>query len=207
MLSPRLLALSLLFLAACTATEPVTAPPPPPPTAQGPTVVTQPEPEPEPDPLYEETEDDLRQAFTDGLFGLYRAEVNTTDARRLNRSGVEAWLSDLARSSPEAVAFARTTLGPALDEPYLVGFVLPGAAVAECASQRDVLYISVPARHQGPDRPFAGYIVQDVCDVPSGELGLFCTGGFGTTDDGSACSCTCTTGEAPGVGCVSCGGD
>lgn len=193
-----LFVLPLLLLAACTATEPVTVPPPPPPS--------EPPPEPEPDPLYEETEDELRQTFTDGLFGLYRAEVDMADARRLGREEIEAWLTDLALSSPDAVAFAQQKLGTVLDEPYLVGFVLEGAAMAECASVRDVLYISVPARHQGADRPFTGYIVQDTCDISSAELSLFCTGGFGTTDDGATCSCSCTTGEAPGVGCVACGG-
>jgi len=195
-----LLLVPLLFMVtACTSTEPMIVPPPP--------QAEQPAPEPEPDPLYEATEDDLRQTFTDGLFGLYRTEVDVTDAQRLGRAEIDTWLTDLALSSPEAVAFARENLGPVLDEPYLVGFVLEGAAVAECASVRDVLYIPVPGRHQGADRPFSGYIVQDACDITPGELGLFCTGGFGTTDEGTACSCTCTTGEAPGVGCVVCGGE
>lgn len=205
-----LLVLPALLVAACTTTEP-TVEPPPPPSAAVPPVVTRPdpppEPEPEPDPLYEETEDDLRQTFADGLFGLYRADVNATDARRLGRKGIETWLTDLALASPEAVAMARRALGPVLDEPYLVGFVLPGAATAECASVRDVLFVSVPERHRGAERPFSGYLVQDACDLPPGDLGLFCTGGFGTTDDGTPCSCTCTAGEAPGVGCVSCGGE
>ena len=210
--------LPLVFLAACTTTEPVSEPGtmPPPSTEPAPEPEPTPEPqptpepaqepaqEPEPDPLYERTEEDLRQMFTDGLFGLYRADVDPADAQRLNRAGVEAWLTDLALVSPRSVAFARSTLGPVLDQPYLVGLVLEGAAAAECASVRDVLYIPVPERFQGAERPFTGYLVQDACDVTSGELARFCTGGFGTTDDGTACSCTCTTGEAPGVGCVSC---
>jgi hypothetical protein len=200
--------LPLVLLAACTTTEPVTEPDtmPPPSTEPAPEPEPTPEPEPEqaPDPLYERTEDDLRQMFTDGLFGLYRAEVDPADAQRLDRAGVEAWLTDLALVSPRSVAFARSTLGPVLDQPYLVGLVLEGAAAAECASIRDVLYIPIPERFQGAERPFTGYLVQDACDVTSGELARFCTGGFGETDDGTACSCTCTTGEAPGVGCVSC---
>ena len=142
--------------------------------------------------------------FTDGMFGLYRAEVAPASSRRLNRAGVQQWLTDLALTSPRAVEFAQITLGPVLDQGALVGFVLENAAAAECASRRDVLYIPIPERFQGPQRPFNGYIVQDVCDVPSGQVDLFCTGGFGETDDGTACSCTCTTGESPGVGCVSC---
>jgi hypothetical protein len=164
-----------------------------------------PEPEPDTDPLYERTEDDLRVMFTDGMFGLYRAEVNAADARRLDRAGVEAWLTDLALVSPHSVSFARRTLGPVLDQPYLVGLVLEDAAESECASIRDVLYIPVPERFQGASRSFTGYLVQDACGTSPSELATFCTGGFGETEDGTACSCTCTTGEAPGVGCVSCG--
>lgn len=193
------LLVAVVFLAACTATEPVMVPP----TTEAPPAIS----EAEPDPLYEETEDEIRQAFTDGLFGLYRAEVDASEAQRLDRDGIERWMTDLALSSPEAVAFARHRLGALLDEPYLVGLVLEGAAVAECASQRDVLYVSVPERYRSADCPFSGYVVQDACDVPSGDLGLFCTGGFGVTEDGAACSCTCTTGEAPGVGCVTCGAE
>lgn len=198
--------LPLLLLTACSTTEPATAPPPPD-TDQGAEPVFEPAPEsePEPDPLYELTEDELRVAFTDGLFGLYRAEVDPSTARRLDRAAIEAWLTDLALSSPRAVAFARETLGPVLDQRYLVGFVLPGAAASECASVRDVLFIPIPERFQGPDRPFDGYIVQDVCDITDGELARFCTGGYGETDDGTSCSCVCTTGEAPGLDCVSCG--
>lgn len=225
-----LVVLPLLLLTACSTSEPTTTPPPPPPTAEPPPPPPSepapppapepapepepvpepepaPEPEPEPDPLYRLTEDNLRQAFTDGLFGLYRAEVDPNEARRLDRAGIEAWLTDLALASPRAVEFARRTLGPVLNEAYVAGFVLKNAAAAECASVRDVLYIPVPERFQSAERPFTGYIVQDACDVASGELARFCTGGFGTTDDGTACSCTCTTGEAPGIGCVSCGGN
>jgi hypothetical protein len=225
MLLRLLVVLPLVFLAACTATEPATMPPPaepapmpetapepeprPAPTPEPEPMPDEPAPEPEPapDPLYERTEDDLRQMFTDGLFGLYRAEMDPAEAQRLDRAGVQTWMTDLEMTSPRAVAFARRTLGPVLDQPYLVGFVLEGAAAAECASVRDVLYIPVPERFQGADRPFTGYLVQDACDVTSGELARFCTGGFGETDDGTACSCTCTTGEAPGLGCVSCGGN
>lgn len=206
-----LVVLPLLLLAACAAPEPTTMPPPPPPTAEPPpapepepTPESEPAPEPEDDPLYQLTEDNLRQAFTDGMFGLYRAEANPSAARRLDRAGIEAWLTDLALVSPRAVEFARRTLGPVLEEAYVVGFVLEDAAAAECASIRDVLYIHVPERFQEAERPFTGFIVQDACDVASGELARFCTGGFGTTDDGTTCSCTCTTGEAPGLGCVSC---
>jgi hypothetical protein len=196
-------ALPLVLLTACSTTEPTATPPPS--TEPAPTAEPAPEPEPEPDPLYELTEDELRVAFTDGLFGLYRAEVDPSTAQRLDRTEIDAWLTDLALASPRAVEFARQTLGPVLDQPYVVGFVLPDAAAAECASVRDVLFIPVPERFQGAERPFDGYIVQDACDITSGELARFCTGGFGETDAGASCSCTCTTGEAPGLDCVSCG--
>lgn len=185
------------------APEPVTEPAPPPEPEPLPEP-EEPEPDEEPDPLYAQTEDALRLAFTDGLFGLYRAEANPADAERLDRDEIAAWLTDLALASPQAVEFARAQLGPVLDQRYVVGFLLRNAAQAECASVRDVLYVPVPARFQGPDRPFTGYLIQDACDVASDELAPFCSGGFGTTEDGAACSCTCTTGEAPGVGCVSC---
>ncbi len=202
---PRFALLALLLAPlACTSSEPTLTPSPSlPPSADVPPVVST--PEPEPDPLYVDTEDGLRQAMADGLFGLYRAEVAVGDARRLNRGEVEAWLTGFALVSPQAVALARRALGPVLDEPFLAGFVLPGAAAAECASGQDVLYVAVPERYRGPDRPFSGYLVQDTCDLPPGDLGLFCTGGFGATADGTACSCTCTAGAAPGVGCVACG--
>lgn len=207
---------SALLLAACSTTEPATTEPatapPPDDTPEAapvfePTPEAEPEPEPEaePDPLYELTEDELRVAFTDGLFGLYRAEVDPTTARRLDRAGVDAWLTDLALASPRAVEFARETLGPVLDQRYLVGFVLPGAAAAECASVRDVLFVPVPERFQDAERPFDGFIVQDACGIAEGELARFCTGGYGETDDGASCSCVCTTGEAPGLECVACG--
>ena len=197
--------LSALLLAACSTTDPATAPPPDDTPETEPVFEPAPEGEPEPDPLYELTEDELRVAFTDGLFGLYRAEVDPSTARRLDRAEVDAWLTDLALASPRAVEFAHETLGPVLDQRYLVGFVLPGAAAAECASVRDVLYIPVPERFQGPERPFDGFIVQDACGIAEGELARFCTGGYGETDDGTSCSCVCTTGEAPGLECVSCG--
>jgi hypothetical protein len=195
----------MLFLAGCTTTESTvpTGPAPSAPDAETP----EPEPEPEADPLYELTEDELRVAFTDGLFGLYRAEVDPATAQRLDAAGVGAWMTDLALVSPRSVEFARATLGPVLDQPYLVGFVLENAAAADCASVRDVLFIPIPERFQSAERPFDGYIVQDACDVTSGELARFCTGGFGETDDGTACSCVCTTGEAPGLDCVACGGE
>lgn len=157
-----------------------------------------------PDLLYAQTEDALRLAFTDGLFGLYRAEMNPADAQRLDRAGVQRWLTDLALVSPRAVEFARATLGPVLEQRFVVGFVLKNAAQVECASIRDVLYIPVPERFQGPDRAFTGYIIQDACDITSGDLAPFCAGGFGTSDSGTACGCTCTTGEAPAQPCVSC---
>lgn len=156
------------------------------------------------DPLYAETEDALRLAFTDGLFGLYRTEVDPADARRLDHTEIELWLTDLELVSPRAVAFAREMLGPVLDEPYVVGLLLEDAAQAECASVRDVLYIPLPERFQGPDRAFNGYIVQDACSLSSGDLAPFCFGGYGTSPSGAACSCTCTTGEAPAQPCVSC---
>ena len=184
------------------APEPIPVPEPPPPE---PEPEAEPEPEPEePDPLYEQTEDDLLVAFADGLFGLYRAEVNPADAERLGRAEIAAWLTDLALVSPRAVEFARRQLGPVLDQRYVVGFLLRNAAQAECASVRGVLYVPVPERFQGPDRPFTGYLIQDACDLGSDDLAPFCSGGFGTTDDGAACSCTCTAGEAPGLGCVTC---
>ena len=186
-----------------TAPEPITAPEPGPEPESSPEA-EEPEPEEEPDPLYAQTEDALRVAFTDGLFGLYRAEANPADAERLDRAEITSWLTDLALVSPHAAEFARAQLGPVLDQRYVVGFLLPNAAQAECASIRDVLYVPVPERFQGPDRPFTGYLIQDACDVPPGDLAPFCSGGFGTTEDGTACSCTCTTGEAPGVSCVSC---
>lgn len=213
---------SLLLLAACTTTAPPPEPPPtPPPPSSVPDTTTIPEPaptpepvpepepepepaEPEPDPLYEQNEDDLRLAFTDGLFGLYRAEANPAAAERLDRAEIAAWLTDLALVSPHAVEFARRQLGPVLDQRYVVGFLLRNAAQAECASVRDVLYVPVPERFQGPDRPFTGYLIQDACDLGSDDLARFCSGGFGTTDEGAACSCTCTTGEAPGMSCVAC---
>ena len=211
---PRLRLLSVVvlatFLAACSTTEPTAAsdppePPPEPAAPADPPPAPEPEPEQPADPLYELTEDQLRLAFTDGLFGLYRAEVDPASARRLDGAEVDAWLTDLALVSPQSAAFARETLGPVLTQEYVVGFVLEGAAVAECASMRDVLYIPVPERFQGPERPFHGFIAQDACDVAEGELARFCTGGFGTTDDGASCSCTCSIGEAPGLDCVSCG--
>ena len=156
------------------------------------------------DPLYAQSEDALRLAFTDGMFGLYRAETNPADAQRLDRAAIQTWLTDLALVSPRAVEFARATLGPVLEQRFVVGLLLPDASQVGCASIRDVLYIPVPERFQGPDRPFTGYIIQDACDVASGELAPFCVGGFGTTESGSACSCTCTTGEAPAQPCVSC---
>ena len=156
------------------------------------------------DPLYAETEDALRLAFSDGLFGLYRSEVDPTDAQRLDRTGIEMWLTDLEIASPRAVAFAREMLGPVLAEPFVVGLLLEDAAQSECASIRDVLYVPVPERFQGPERPFNGYIIQDACDLSPGDLAPFCFGGFGTTERGATCSCTCTTGEAPAQPCVSC---
>lgn len=222
--SALLLVLSLGLLAACTTTEPLPEPTPQPeaPAPPTPDSVATPEPEPEPPPepeapeepepepeaepdlLYEQTEDALRLAFTDGLFGLYRAEADPAHAQRLDRVGIAAWMTDLALVSPRAVELARAALGPVLDQRFVVGFLLPNAAQAECASIRDVLYVAVPERFQGPDRPFTGYLVQDACDVASGEQALFCSGGFGTTDTGASCSCTCTAGEAPGLSCVSC---
>lgn len=216
--------LPFVLFAACSTTEPATMPPPPAEPTPVPEPASEPDPAPEPDPmpdpvpepepmpepepesdlLYERTADDLRQMFTDGMFGLYRAEVDPASARQLDRAGVHAWLTDLALTSPRAVEFAQVTLGPVLDQGALVGFVLEGAAAAECASNRDVLYIPVPERFQGPQRAFTGYLVQDACDIPDGELAPFCTGGFGETEDGTACSCTCTTGDAPGIGCVTC---
>jgi len=200
---PALVAL-VLFLAGCTATEPVV---PPPSTDEAPseTDAAPPDAEPDADPLYELTEDELRVAFTDGLFGLYRAEVDPAAAQQLDAAEVRTWLTDLSLVSPRSVEFARETLGPVLDQPYLVGFVLEGAAAAECASMRDVLFIPIPERFQDAERPFDGYIVQDACDITDGDLARFCTGGFGETDDGTACSCVCTTGEAPGLDCVTCG--
>ena len=201
-----LVAFALVVFAGCTTTEPVV--PPPAEDAPPETEVFPPETEPEePDPLYELTEDELRVAFTDGLFGLYRAEVDPAAAQQLDASGVRTWLTDLALVSPRSVEFARETLGPVLDQPYLVGFVLENAAAADCASMRDVLFIPVPERFQDAERPFDGYIVQDACDITDGELARFCTGGFGETDDGADCSCVCTTGEAPGLDCVTCGDD
>lgn len=190
---------------AAVAPEPEPAPPPEPEPESLPEA-DEPEPEPgeESDPLYEQTEEALRVAFTDGLFGLYRAEVDPTNAERLDREGIAAWLTDLALVSPHAVEFARAQLGPVLDQRFVVGFLLPNAAQAECASVREVLYVPVPERFQGPDRPFTGYLIQDACDLDPSDLARFCTGGFGTTEDGTACSCTCTTAEAPGVSCVSC---
>lgn len=223
-----LLALSLLLVAACTTTEPLPEPSPQPeqptPPVTPDSVVTpepaplpepedvpeedpavpEPEPEEEPDLLYEQTEEALRLAFTDGLFGLYRAEADPASAQRLDRAEIVAWMTDLALVSPQAVEFARTTLGPVLDQRYVVGFLLPNAAQAECASVRDVLYVPVPERFQGPDRPFTGYLIQDACDLDPSDLAPFCSGGFGTTDEGASCSCTCTAGEAPGVSCVTC---
>lgn len=196
------LAAFLFALAGCTTTEPIA--PPPSADAVPPETETPPAETP-PDPLYELTEDELRVVFTDGLFGLYRAEVDPADAQRLDASEVSAWLTDLALVSPRSVEFARATLGPVLDQPYLVGFVLEDAAAADCASMRDVLFIPVPERFQDAERPFDGYVVQDACDVTDGDLARFCTGGFGETDDGTACSCVCTTGEAPGLDCVTCG--
>ena len=184
--------------------EPVPVPEPetPPPATES-EPEEEPEPE-EPDLLYEQTEDALLVAFTDGLFGLYRAEMNPADAERLDRAEIASWLTDLALVSPHAVEFARRQLGPVLDQRYVVGFLLRNAAQAECASVRDVLYVPVPERFQGADRPFTGYLIQDACDVASDDLAPFCSGGFGTTDAGTPCSCTCTTGEAPGLGCVTC---
>lgn len=205
LLRPALAALVLLTLAGCTVTEPL-APPPSTDDIRPEADAAAPEAEPEADPLYELTEDELRVAFTDGLFGLYRAEVDPAEAQRLDAAGVAAWLTNLALVSPRSVAFARETLGPVLDQPYLVGFVLENAAAADCASNRDVLYIPVPERFQDTERPFDGYIVQDVCDITDGNLARFCTGGFGETEGGAACSCVCTTGEAPGLDCVTCGG-
>jgi len=201
-----LVAFALAVFAGCTATEPV-VPPPSPETTPPETDTPPAEAAPEADPLYELTEDELRVAFTDGLFGLYRAEVDPAAAEQLDASEVETWLTDLALVSPRSVEFARETLGPVLEQPYLVGFVLENAAAADCASIRDVLYIPVPERFQDAERPFDGYIVQDACDITDGELARFCTGGFGTTDDGADCSCVCTTGEAPGLDCVTCGDD
>ena len=157
-----------------------------------------------PDPLYEATEEALRLAFTDGMFGLYRAEADPATAQRLDRNGIRAWLTDLALVSPRAVEFARATLGPVLEQRFVVGFLLENAAQVECASVRDVLYVPVPERFQGPDRAFTGYIVQDACDISTGDLAPFCAGGYGTTDSGMSCTCTCTTGEAPAQPCVSC---
>ena len=157
-----------------------------------------------PDPLYEETEDALRLAFTDGMFGLYRAETNPSDLQRLDRAEIQAWLTDLALVSPRAVEFARAQLGPVLEQRFVVAFLLENAAQVECASIRDVLYVPVPERFQGPDRAFTGYIIQDACDISTGDLAPFCAGGFGTTEAGTSCSCTCTTGEAPAQPCVSC---
>lgn len=204
MLLPRSasLVLVLLLLAGCTAPR-STAPP----VDTSNATTTQSEANDEMDPLYELTEDELRVAFTDGLFGLYRAEVDPAEAQRLDAAEVGAWLTDLALVSPRSVEFARATLGPVLDQPYLVGLVLEDAAAADCASVRDVLFIPIPERFQNAERPFDGYIVQDACDVTSGELARFCSGGFGETDDGTACSCVCTTGEAPGLDCVTCGGE
>lgn len=215
--------LALLLVAACTTTAPPPAPEPTPEPAAVPDTAAVPEPEPVPtpepeplpeaeepepeeegDPLYEQTEDALRLAFTDGLFGLYRAEASPGAAERLDRAGIAAWLTDLALVSPHAVEFARRQLGPVLDQRFVVGFLLRNAAQAECASVRDVLYVPVPERFQGPDRPFTGYLIQDACDLAPSDLARFCSGGFGTTEDGTACSCTCTTGDAPGVSCVSC---
>lgn len=156
------------------------------------------------DPLYVESEDALRLAFTDGMFGLYRAEMDPADAQRLDRAQIETWLTDLALVSPRAVEFARATLGPVLERRFVVGLLLENASQIECASMRDVLYIPVPERFQGPDRPFTGYVIQDACDVASGELAPFCAGGFGTTDGGASCNCTCTAGEAPAQPCVTC---
>lgn len=156
------------------------------------------------DPLYVENEDALRLAFTDGLFGLYRAEMDPADAQRLDRDEIEVWLTDLALISPRAVEFARDILGPVLEQRFVVGLLLRDASQVGCASLRDVLYIPVPERFQGPERAFTGYIVQDACDLSSGDLAPFCAGGFGISDGGTACSCTCTAGESPAQPCVSC---
>src|SRR5690606_15951968 len=123
---------------------------------------------------------------------------------RLDRAEIETWLTDLALSSPRAVAFAHEALGPVLDQPYLVGFVLPDANPAECASLRDVLYVPVPERFQGEQRPFTGFLVQDTCDVGDGDLCRFCAGGFGVSESVAACSCICTAGACPGLRCVEC---
>ena len=197
----------LLLLAACSSPREVAepAPPPevaPPPRPPAPPPPPPPAPEPEPDPLYEPTEDELRTMFTDGLFGLHQREVDPADARRLDRAEIAAWMERLEAVNPAAAAFARDQLGAVLEEPFVVGFVLAEAAMPECTRIRDVLFVPVPARHQGPERPFDGFVVQDACDVT--DPGRTCTGGYGTAESGAACGCTCTIGEAPGVPCVSC---
>ncbi|MDX1531595.1 MAG: hypothetical protein R3362_08720 [Rhodothermales bacterium] len=126
------------------------------------------------------------------------------DAQRLGRAGIEDWLTTLALSNEAAAAFARDALGPVLAQDYVVGFVLEDANPAACATVRDVLYVPVPPRFQGPERRFDGLVVRDACDLSPEGLCRFCTGGYGETDDGAACSCVCTIGECPGVECVAC---
>ncbi len=140
--------------------------------------------------------------FTDGLFGLHQREVDPADVQRLDRAEIAVWMDRLEAVNPAAVAFARDQLGAVLDEPFVVGFVLADAAVAECAEVREALFVPIPARHQGPERPFDGFVVQDACDVA--DFGRTCTGGYGTAESGASCSCVCTLGAAPGIPCVSC---
>ena len=70
--------------------------------------------------------------------------------------------------------------------------------------QRAVLYVAVPERFQGPDRPFDGFLIRDDCEAGDAPVCLQCLGARGQAADGTYCSCVCTTGDCPAVRCVEC---
>ena len=180
--------------------------PPEEPPAEPPPEPMPPEEEP-PDFLYDQTADELRQAFTDALYTIYQGRHRPADARQLDAAQIRAFLADLDTYDPAASTTARERLGRLLREPNLVGFVLQGANPAACAQLEDVLYVPVPPRYQSAGRqgPFAfdGLIIRDLCN--QGEaLNLQCVGGRGERPDGTRCSCVCELAPGPATACTDC---
>ena len=140
--------------------------------------------------LYTRTDADLRLAFADALSGLLNAAVTPAALRRASPADARSWLDVLEGTHPSAAAFVRGRLGPALAEPALVAYVASGTSSASCSRMAETLFIAVPERHQGPERPYVGFVAHDACEG-TGAFCLRCTS-VGGAPSGEARPRVCT---------------